>query len=68
MRSLSDLNGLHNYQDISILCKIMENRFEMMHRISFSPELCHSTNSLAGCIERQKPKVIIVPCTKVETV
>ena len=68
MRSLSDLNGLHNYQNISILCKIMENRFEMMHRISFSPKLFHSTSSLAGCIERQKPKVVIVPCIKGETV
>ena len=32
MRSLSRLIYLYNYYNVSILCEIFENQFEMMHR------------------------------------
>ena len=59
MRNLSDLNNLYSYQDLSILCEIFENQFEVMHRTyGFNPRLCNSASKLrSGWIQKQKPKL-----------
>ena len=30
MRNLSDMNDLYNFQDVALLCEIVENRFQVM--------------------------------------
>ena len=32
MRNLGDMNDLYNMQDVILLCEIIENRFEKMHK------------------------------------
>ena len=65
MRNLSDLNNLYSYQDLSILCEIFENQFEVMHTTyGFNPRLCNSVSKLrSGWIQKQKSKVIIAILT-----
>ena len=63
MRNLSDLNDLYNFQDVALLCEILENRFQLIHgRYGFNPRKC----TLSGCIEREMSKVILTLPTKVE--
>ena len=60
MRSLGDMNDLYNTQDVTLLCKIIENRFQKMQdRFGFNPRKCNSANTLSGCIQRNLSKVII---------
>ena len=67
MRNLGDLNDLYNFQDVALLCEILENRFPAMHeRYGFNPRKCNSASTLSGCIEREMSKVIITLPTKVE--
>ena len=54
MRHLGDLNDLYNFQDVALLCEILENRFQLMHeRYGFNPRKCNSASTLSGCIERE---------------
>ena len=67
MRHLGDLNDLYNFQDVVLLCEILENRFQLMHeRYGFNPKKCNSASTLSGCIEREMSKVILTLPTKVE--
>ena len=67
MRHLGDLNDLYNFQDVALLCEILENRFQAMHdSYGFNPRKCNSASTLSSCIEREMPKVIFTLPTKVE--
>ena len=67
MRHLGDLNDLYNFQDVALLCEILENRFQLMHeRYGFNPRKCNSASTLSGCIEREMSKVILTLPTKVD--
>ena len=67
MRHLGDLNDLYNFQDVALLCEILENRFQAMHDgYGFNPRKCNSASTLSGCIEREMSKVIITLPTKLE--
>ena len=67
MRHLGDLNDLYNFQDVALLCEILENRFQLMHdRYGFNPRKCNSASTLSGCIEREMSKVILTLPTNVE--
>ena len=69
MRNFGDLNDLHNAQDIILLSKLIENRFQLMQdRYSFNPRKCNSASALSGCIEREMPKIIIALPTNAEHV
>ena len=60
MRNLGDMNDLYNTQDVILWCKIIENRFQLMHdRYGFIPRKCNSASSLSGSIDRDLSKVII---------
>ena len=59
MRNLSDMNDLYNFQDVALLCKLVENRFQAMHESGYNPRKCNSASTLSGCIERKMSKVII---------
>ena len=60
MRNLSDMNDLYNFQDVALLCELVENRFQAMHDESgYNIRKCNSASTLSGCIEREMSKVII---------
>ena len=60
---------LYNTQDVILLCKIIENRFQLMHdRYGFNPRKSNSSSSLRGSIERDLSKVIITLPTTNEIV
>ena len=64
---MGDLNDLYNFQDVVLLCEILENIFQLMHeRYGFNPKKCNSASTLSGCIEREMSKVILTLPTKVE--
>ena len=57
MRNLSDMNNLHNAQDVVLLCEIIENRFQVMQdKCGFNPRKCNSASTMSGCIERDLSK------------
>ena len=67
MRHLGDMNDLYNMQDVILLCEIIENRFEKMHKkIGFNPRKCNSASTLSGCVQRNQSKVIITLPTNYE--
>ena len=67
MRNLGDINDLYNMQDVILLCEIIENRFEKMHKkFGFNPRKCNSASTLSGCVQRNQSKVIITLPTKYE--
>ena len=69
MRNLGDLNDLYNTQDVILLCKIIECRFQaMQNTYGFNPRKCNSASTMSGCIEREMSKVIITLPTKIENV
>ena len=60
MRNLRDLNDLYNTQDVILLCKIIENRFQAMNdTYGFNPRKCNSTSSMSGSIEREMSRIIL---------
>ena len=60
MRNLGDMNDLYNMQDVILLCEIIENRFEKMHKkFGFDPRKCTSASTLSGCVQRNQSKVTI---------
>ena len=67
MRNLGDMNDLYNMQDVILLCEIIENRFEKMHKkIGFNPRKCNSASTLSGCVQRNQSKVILTFPTNYE--
>ena len=45
---------LYNFQDISLLCEIIESWFETIHKIRrCNPRKCNLASALRGCIERE---------------
>ena len=59
MQNLGDMNDLYNAQDVVLLCKIAENRFQFMHdQYGFNLRQCNS--AINGCIESEMSRVIIV--------
>ena len=60
IRDLSDLNDLYNAQDVILLLKIMENRFQAMYEKSmYNPRKCNSASKLSSCIQREQSKMIL---------
>ena len=60
MRNLGNMNDLYNMQDVILLCEIIENRFEKMHKkFRSNPRKCNSASTLSGCVQRNQSKVII---------
>ena len=60
MRDLNDMNDLYNFQDVALLCEIVENRFQLMeNQYGFNPRKCNSSATFSGCVEREMSKVII---------
>ena len=52
MRDLSNLNDLHNTQDVILFCEIVENRFQdMFDKRTYNPKKRNSANKLRGCIQ-----------------
>ena len=67
MRNLGDMNDLYKTQDVILLCEIIENRFEEMHKkFGFNPRKCNSASTLSGCVQRNQSKVIITLPTNYE--
>ena len=51
MRNVANMNNLHNFQDLLILCKIFEERATFLHETyGFNPQRCNSASTLSGCI------------------
>ena len=69
MRNLGDMNDLYNPQDVTLLCEIIENRFQLMQEANgYNPRKCNSSSTLSGCIVREMSKVIIALPTSNEVV
>ena len=69
IRNLGDMNNLYNAQDVILLCKIAENRFQYKHELyGFNLRRCNSASTLSGCTEREMSKVIIALPTSNESV
>lgn len=69
MRNLSDVNDLYNFQDVALLCEIVENRFQLMQdQYGLNPRKCNSSATFSGCVEREMSKVIIALPTSNEFV
>ena len=67
MRNLGDLNDLYNMQDTILLCKLTENRFQIMQeKFSLNPRKINSASTLSGCVQRDVSKVIIALPTNYE--
>ena len=67
MRNLGDMNDLDNAQDVILLCKIIENRFQQMQeKFGYNPRKCNSTSTLSGSVQRDLSKEIIALPTKTE--
>ena len=60
MRDMSNFNDLYNTQDVILLCKNFENRFQAVYEKSaFNPRECNSVSKLSGCIQKEQSKVIV---------
>ena len=69
MRNLVDMNDLYNAQDVILLCKIIENRFQAMNNTyRFNPRKFNSASSMSSCIEREMSRIILALPTKLEHV
>ena len=67
MRNLGDMNDLYNFQDVTLLCEIIENRFQQMQeKFGFNPRKTNSASTLSGCVQRDVSKVIIALPTNFE--
>ena len=54
------MNDLYNVQDVILLCKICENRFQFMNNsYVFNLIRCNSASTLNGCIEWEMSRVTI---------
>ena len=69
MRNLDYMNDLYNAQDVILLCKIIENRFQAMNNTyGFNPRKFNSASSISSCIEREMSRIILALPTKLEHV
>ena len=69
MRNLGDLNDQYNTQDVILLYKILESRFQaMQNTYGLNPRKYNSASTMSGCIEREMSKVIITLPTKIKHV
>ena len=60
MRNFSDLNDLYNAQDVIILLKVIENRFQSVQdKMGYNPRIINSASRLSGCIQREQSKNIL---------
>ena len=67
MRNLGDMNDLYNFQDVILLCEIIENRFQQMQEtFGFNPRKINSASTLSGCVQRDVSKVITALPTNFE--
>ena len=65
MRDMSDLNDLYNAEDVTLLCEIFENQFQIMYKKSMcNPRKVNPASKLSGCIQKEQSKVILVLPTK----
>ena len=69
MHNLSAMNDLYSFQDTCLLCKILENWSEKIHKIRrLIPRKHNSASALNGCIEKEMSKVILSLPTNNEVV
>ena len=69
MRNLGHMNDLYYTQDIILLWKIIENRFQRMNdTYRFNPRKYNSASSMSGYIEREMSRIILALPTKLEHV
>ena len=69
MQNVGNMNDLYNAQDVILLCKIAENRFQFIHdQYGFNPRKCNSASTLSSCIEREMSRVIIALPTSIKAV
>ena len=67
MRNLGDMNDLYNFQDVTLLCEIIENRFQQMQeKFGSNPRKTNSASTLSGCMQRDVSKVVIALPTNFE--
>ena len=52
MSNFLDMNDLYNFQDVCLLCKTVENRFEVMHEMY--DFLLRCSNSAKGLLENSE--------------
>ena len=58
------MNDLYKAQDVILLTKIIENRFEQMFKkYHYNPRKCNSASTLSGCIQRNLSKAILTLAT-----
>ena len=58
MRNLGDLNDLYNTQNVIVLTKIIESRFEAMkNTYGFNPRKCNSCSLMSGCLKEKCQKL-----------
>ena len=69
VRNLNDINDLHHFQNLCLLCKIVKNSFEIMHKMHcYNPKRFNSASSFSGYFERDTFVVIIALPTANKTV
>ena len=69
MRKLGNINDLYNAQDVILLCKIVENRFQIKNNTyGFNQRKRNSASSMSGCIERKMSKIKLALPTKLQHV
>ena len=69
LSSFGELNQIYNFQDTIILCKIFEQRSDMLKKIfQYNPRKCNTASSVSGCVHRNKSKCCIALPTDAEYV
>ena len=68
MRDISDLNYLYNAQDVILLCKIFENRVQIMYEKSmYNHQKKNLASKFNGYIQKEQSKVILALPTNSST-
>ena len=69
LKTLGDLNWIHNFQDTAILCEIFEQRSSLFQKLfKYNAKKCSSASSFSGCVQRLKSKCCIALPTDAEIV
>ena len=64
---MGELNKIYNFQDTIILCKLFEQRSELLKQIfKYNPKKCNRASSFSGCVHRMKSKYSIALPTDAE--
>ena len=63
------MNDFYSAQDVTILCEIVENKFELMYNpYGYNPRKCNLASSISVCIQRDLSRTIIaLPTNKTST-